>query len=67
MQATKREEPPVILTLTLVQVAQALNMSLRFVNTLVLSGQLPSVKFGRSRRVRLADLQAFVDRQVELS
>ncbi|MBA2679551.1 MAG: helix-turn-helix domain-containing protein [Ktedonobacteraceae bacterium] len=53
--------------LTLPQVAQALSLSLRFVNTLVLSGKLRSVKFGRSRRIRLTDLQAFVERQAELS
>ncbi len=57
----------IVLMLTLPQVAQALSLSLRFVNTLVLSGKLRSVKFGRSRRIRLTDLQAFVERQAELS
>lgn len=62
------EEPPlIIMLLTLPQVAKALNLSLRFVNTLVLSGQIRSIKIGRSRRVWTSDLRTFIEHQTELS
>jgi excisionase family DNA binding protein len=67
IEVKHEEQPPIIILLTLPQVAQALNMSLRFVNTLVLSGQIRSIKFGRLRRVWLSDLLAFIERQAELS
>ena len=41
--------------------AEALSMSTRTVERLTASGNLPSVKVGRLRRYRTADLIAFVD------
>ncbi|MBA3825693.1 MAG: helix-turn-helix domain-containing protein [Ktedonobacterales bacterium] len=66
-ETAKGDAPPIRMLLTMRQVAQALSLSLRFANTLVLTGQIRSVKIGRSRRVWVADLQAFVERQAELS
>ncbi len=42
--------------------AAALSVSPRTVQTLVYSGELPSVKIGRSRRIADADLAAYVAR-----
>lgn len=49
------------LLLDLPQVAEALSLSLRSVQGLVYSGQLRSLTVGRSRRVAVADLAAFVE------
>jgi excisionase family DNA binding protein len=50
------------LLLSLDQAAAALSLSRRTVQTLIYSAELPSVKVGRSRRVAVADLHAYVDR-----
>lgn len=52
-------------TLDTSEVAQYLGCSERFVREMVMSGSLPSFKLGRLRRVRRADLDRFVERQVE--
>ncbi len=49
------------LLLDLPQVAGALSLSLRTVQGLIYSGQLRSLTVGRSRRVAVADLDAFVE------
>ncbi|MBA2677372.1 MAG: helix-turn-helix domain-containing protein [Ktedonobacteraceae bacterium] len=67
MQATPAKEPPIKLLLTINEAAQALSLSLRFVYNLVLTNQIQTIKIGRSRRVPVAALQAFIERQAELS
>ncbi|MBA3825334.1 MAG: helix-turn-helix domain-containing protein [Ktedonobacterales bacterium] len=66
-ETAKEIAPPFIELLTVKQVAQALSLSLRFANTLVLTGQIRSIKIGRSRRVWVVDLRAFIQRQAELA
>ena len=46
--------------LTIPQVAERLHMARSTVYELVLSGQLPSLTIGRSRRIREADLDAWI-------
>jgi excisionase family DNA binding protein len=67
MQAAATKEPPVKLLLTINEAAQALSLSLRFVYTLVLTHQIQTIKIGRSRRVPVTALQAFIEQQSELS
>lgn len=55
-----RHDIPVLLTLD--QVAKALQVSRRTVESLVSSGQLRSVTIGRSRRVTQDDLAQFASR-----
>ena len=50
-----------VLLLTLDDVAVRLRCSLSFAHRLVANGDLPSVKLGRCRRVRVEDLDRFVD------
>lgn len=49
------------LLLDLPQVADALSLSLRTVQNLIYDGQLRSLTVGRSRRVAVSDLVAFVE------
>ena len=42
-------------------VARILNVSLAFAYRLMAQGQIPSVRLGRSVRVRKVDLQAFIE------
>jgi excisionase family DNA binding protein len=49
------------LLLDLPQVAGALSLSLRTVQNLIYDGRLRSLTVGRSRRVAVADLAAFVE------
>ena len=42
------------------EVAELLSVSLSFAYSLMQSGQLPTVHLGRSVRVRLEDLEAFI-------
>lgn len=49
------------LLLDLPAAAVALSLSLRTVQTLIYDGRLRSLTVGRSRRVAVADLEAFVD------
>ena len=45
------------------EVAHALGVSERFVKSLIQAGDLPSLKVGRLRRVPLADLEDWIERQ----
>jgi excisionase family DNA binding protein len=45
------------------EVAHALGVSQRFVKNLIYTGDLPSLKVGRLRRVLLIDLEVWVERQ----
>lgn len=47
--------------LTYVQVAEALNVTTRTVQTLVKQGKLPAVRFGQSVRIDPIDLRKFID------
>jgi excisionase family DNA binding protein len=47
--------------LTYSQVADALHVSTRTVQTLVKSGKLPAVRFGQTVRIDPADLRRFID------
>jgi excisionase family DNA binding protein len=55
---------PVIL-LTVNQVAARLNISRSLVYDLVLSGQLPSIKIQKARRIPVAELEAFINKQLQ--
>ncbi len=50
--------------LTIIEAAQALNLSRSLMYHLVLSEQIVSLKIGRSRRIPSSELQAFIDRQM---
>ncbi len=52
---------PERLLVSLDDAAAMLSLSRRSVQALVYAGGLPSIKVGRSRRIVLADLEAFVD------
>lgn len=50
--------------LTMKNVETRLSLGHTKVTELVISGQLPSLKIGKSRRVRLEDLNAFIEELV---
>lgn len=50
--------------LTVPEVADELRVSTRTAWTLVLEERLPSLRIGKSRRVRRADLLAYIDGQL---
>jgi excisionase family DNA binding protein len=54
------DTPLMALALNLRRIGDALDVSERTVQRLVISGELPSVKIGKARRVRVDDLQRFV-------
>jgi excisionase family DNA binding protein len=53
-------EQPLLVTLD--DAAAMLSISRRSAQSLIYSGELPSVKVGRSRRIAAVDLQAYVAR-----
>jgi excisionase family DNA binding protein len=55
---------PVIL-LTVNQVAARLNISRSLVYDLVLSGELPSIKIQKARRIPVTELEAFITKQLQ--
>jgi excisionase family DNA binding protein len=61
MATTVRDRAGERLLLDLPQVAEALSLSLRSVQNLCYDGRLRSLTIGRSRRVAVADLAAFVE------
>lgn len=48
-------------SLSRAQAAQALNIGLSHLDALIKRGDIPSYKLGRLRRIRLVDIQSFVD------
>ena len=52
------------LLLTVDRAARRLGMSRGAIYPLVLSGDIPSIKIGRARRIPIAQLEAWVARQV---
>lgn len=53
------------LLLTVGEAARVLNIGRRLAYTLVMSGELPSVKLRRCRRVSRSELQRYVERLTE--
>ena len=43
--------------------AHRLSVSRQFVYTLIADGELPSLKIGRARRIRVRDLEDLIDRK----
>ena len=60
-EITSRKEPMDLQLMTVDEVAAKLAVGKTTVYMLMSSGRLPSVKIGRSRRIRIADLWQFVD------
>ena len=56
-----REETARLLV-NVVEAAEKLSLSKRTVQSLLYSGQLRGVRVGRSRRIAVAELEAFVER-----
>lgn len=54
-----RELPDLMLTVD--ETARSLRLSKSYVKKLIAAGEVPSVKVGRCRRVRLGDLGAYVN------
>ena len=50
--------------LTVTEVAQLVKQSRTVVYGLIMSGELPSYKVGKSRRIRLSDVQAWLASRV---
>ena len=67
MQDQENSKPPsqAKLLLTMEEAAEMLSFSRRFFYDLVMSHQIDSIKVGRSRRVPLLALQAFVEQQLQ--
>ena len=61
MATSVRDRADGRLLLDLPQVAETLSLSLRSVQNLIYAGRLRSLTIGRSRRVAVADLAAFVE------
>lgn len=52
------------LALSPAEAAQALGLSRTRIYELILSGEIPSAKIGRSRRIRHVDLEEYLERMV---
>lgn len=50
-----------LLAVTVPEAARLTSLSLRKINYLIADGTIPSVKVGRRRLIRVADLEAFLD------
>jgi excisionase family DNA binding protein len=48
------------------EVAEILSVSKGYVYLLLARGQLPCIRIGKSRRIRLTDLDAFISRNIFL-
>jgi excisionase family DNA binding protein len=59
---TSAEQP---LLLTVPGAARLLSVSRDYVYSLMRRGDLPSVKIGRTRRIKRADVEAWLDRQFQ--
>lgn len=57
-------EPPLKLLLTVKEAADALCLDRSTVYELIMRGTLRSLKIGRSRRIRVKDLEQWVDEQL---
>ena len=59
--------PPLKLLLTIAEAAAALSLSRRFFYVLVMTNKVKTIKLGRSRRVPVQSLPAFIDSQLQVS
>jgi excisionase family DNA binding protein len=59
------EEKTLSRLLNVQDVAAALNMGLSTVYLLVERGEIPSIRIGRSVRIRLEDLEKFIESKVQ--
>ena len=59
------EEKPRFELLTCPEVAEKLHISESFAYRLVQTGQLPGVKIGRSIRVKMVDLENYIERNTQ--
>lgn len=48
------------------EVAEILSVSKGYVYLLISRGQLPCIRIGKTKRIRLADLEAFISRNIFL-
>lgn len=60
--APAQYQPDLSLLLPVPEAAKRLTLSRSTVQRLVDGGELPAVKIGRSRRIAVADLEAYVER-----
>ena len=65
MEELQHKEPPLILVLTVEEAADALRVCRAFMYQLVLNKKVASIKIGRSRRVPVAALHAFIAQHME--
>jgi excisionase family DNA binding protein len=63
LRAERRQEAAPRPLLSKEDAADVLGLSPRTVDTLIHSGELPSLKVRRRRRIRPADLEAYIERQ----
>ena len=61
--AGESDQRPAVLLVTITTAADWLGLSRSKLYELLAAGELPTVRIGRSRRIAVADLQAFVDRR----
>ncbi|MBA3824181.1 MAG: helix-turn-helix domain-containing protein [Ktedonobacterales bacterium] len=54
-----------LLLLTITQAAQRLNVSRSLLYDLVLSGEMVSIKIKKARRIPVAELEAFIQKQLQ--
>ena len=56
--------PPLRLVLTVPEAAEAIGVGIRTLQKLIYSGKLPAVREGRSVRVRISDLEAYLEAKI---
>ena len=57
------DQHPMVRLVTIMTAADWLGLSRSKLYELLAAGELPTVRIGRSRRIAVADLEAFVDRR----
>lgn len=69
MQPTdnRAERPKIQLLLTMDEAAEAMSLSRVFMYTLMRRGEFQTIKIGMARRVPLSELEAFIERQLQVS
>lgn len=61
--AEKSDQHPMVRLVTITTAADWLGLSRSKLYELLAAGELPTVRIGRSRRIAVTDLEAFVDRR----
>lgn len=59
------EEPPPLMLLTISEAAVRMSVGRSTLYKLVMSGEIPSIKIGKARRIPLTALQDYVSKLVE--